>query len=89
MSGIELPVLGQVADPDKRLGCLERGAQDVLDHPFFGEIDFARLVAREMQPPFVPEVDHDEDVSNFEEPAKYDGIDTADITLSPADFDGW
>ena len=77
-------------DPDKRFGCLERGAQDVLDHPFFGPIDFAKLVAREVEPPHEPDVEDDEDISNFEEPeAQDDGIDTADITLNPADFDGW
>jgi serine/threonine protein kinase len=78
------------ADPDKRLGCLEGGASDVLGHKFFEEIDFKKLVAKELTPPFTPDVEDDEDISNFEEPEDQDdGVDTADVTLNQADFDGW
>jgi serine/threonine protein kinase len=79
-----------IADPDKRFGCLEGGAGDVLAHKFFEGIDFKKLVAKELMPPYTPDVEDDEDISNFEEPEDQDdGVDTADVTLNQADFEGW
>jgi serine/threonine protein kinase len=78
------------ADPEKRFGCLEGGAKDVLEHPFFAEMAFAKLVAKQLPPPYVPDVDDDEDISNFEEPEDQDdGIDTTEVTLNQADFEAW
>lgn len=78
------------ADPLKRFGCLEGGSQDVLKHQFFDSIDFEMLKAKQLAPPFTPEVEDDEDISNFEEPEDQDdGIDTEDIVLDQKDFAGW
>lgn len=42
-------------DPARRLGC--NGAQDIKKHPFFGRhLDFKKLLAKEIQPPFKPSV---------------------------------
>ena len=69
---------------------VEGGAGDVLAHKFFEEIDFEKLVAKQLMPPYTPDVEDDEDISNFEEPEDQDdGVDTTDVTLNQADFDGW
>ena len=54
-------------DPSKRLGCLPvRGAFDIQEHPFFHEIEWAKLLEREMKPPFRPRVSSDTDIRNFD-----------------------
>ncbi|EDV22762.1 uncharacterized protein TRIADDRAFT_28308 [Trichoplax adhaerens] len=42
-------------DPKKRLGCVEDGVESPNDHPFFKSIDFAKLGALKVKPPFVPD----------------------------------
>ena len=41
-------------DPSRRLG--SKGAQEIKDHPFFDEIDWKKLMARKITPPFRPDV---------------------------------
>lgn len=43
-------------NPAKRLGCAARGGEDVRTHPFFRRIDWARVEARDVQPPFKPKI---------------------------------
>lgn len=43
-------------DPRQRLGCGAEGAAEVKRHPFFRSINFKRLEAGIMTPPFVPDV---------------------------------
>ena len=77
-------------DPANRFGCLEGGVDDVMKHPFFKDIDFAALARREIKPPYTPEVEDDEDISNFEEPDDQDdGMDTSGIVIDQKDFEGW
>jgi len=53
-------------DPSQRLGV--NGAQDIKNHPFFARhIDWKRLVAKKIQPPFKPAVASAIDTSNFDE----------------------
>ncbi|XP_010778293.1 G protein-coupled receptor kinase 5 [Notothenia coriiceps] len=42
-------------DPKQRLGCLADAAADVKLHPFFRRINFKRLEAGIVEPPFVPD----------------------------------
>ncbi|KAK5871186.1 hypothetical protein PBY51_004080 [Eleginops maclovinus] len=42
-------------DPKQRLGCLADAAADVKAHPFFKKINFKRLEAGIVEPPFVPD----------------------------------
>ena len=53
-------------DPAHRLGV--NGAADIKNHPFFARhIDWKRLVAKKIQPPFKPAVASAIDTSNFDE----------------------
>jgi serum/glucocorticoid-regulated kinase 2 len=52
-------------DPAKRLG--NGGYQEILQHPFFKEIDFNKLLMKELDIPYKPTLSEDMfDVSNFE-----------------------
>uniref|UniRef100_A0A3B5APX4 G protein-coupled receptor kinase n=1 Tax=Stegastes partitus TaxID=144197 RepID=A0A3B5APX4_9TELE len=42
-------------DPSDRLGCLGGGASEVKAHPIFRSINFKRLEAGMLQPPFIPD----------------------------------
>ncbi|CAH2265156.1 jg9306 [Pararge aegeria aegeria] len=53
-------------NPQKRLGCGLRGEEDVRTHVFFRRIDWTRVEARDVQPPFKPKIKHRKDVSNFD-----------------------
>ena len=52
--------------PTKRLGVLVNGPQDVLNHTWFRGIDWNKLVAEQIRPPFKPKVANDGDTSNFD-----------------------
>jgi serum/glucocorticoid-regulated kinase 2 len=41
-------------EPEKRLG--NGGAQEIKSHPFFASIDWKKLMAKRIQPPFKPSV---------------------------------
>lgn len=43
-------------DAKQRLGCQEEGAAEVKRHPFFRNMNFKRLEAGMLDPPFVPDV---------------------------------
>lgn len=54
-------------NPCKRLGSNPtRGEEDVKSHSFFRRIDWEKVAAREVQPPFKPKIKHRKDVSNFD-----------------------
>lgn len=53
-----------VRDPEKRLGT--KGGTEVKNHPWFGDIDWDKLVKKEIDPPFKPKVKNVEDTSQID-----------------------
>jgi serine/threonine protein kinase len=52
-------------NPAQRLG--SKGADTVKRHDFFRKIDWKKLPLKEVSPPFIPALNHDEDLAHFEE----------------------
>ena len=53
-------------DPNKRLGCGENGWKDVKNHKFFDGVNWDDAKEKKLKPPFIPEVQNDEDIKYFE-----------------------
>eukprot|EP00050_Salpingoeca_kvevrii_P016733 m.58125 g.58125 ORF g.58125 m.58125 type:complete len:481 (+) comp7124_c0_seq1:1-1443(+) len=53
-------------DPKERLGASPRDGLEVMEHPYFSDIDFAKLNRRGIEPPWKPVVKDELDVSNFD-----------------------
>ncbi|NP_001087513.1 G protein-coupled receptor kinase 6 S homeolog [Xenopus laevis] len=64
-------------DPKERLGCQGRGAQEVKEHPLFKQINFKRLEAGILEPPFKPDPQaiYCKDVLDIEQFSTVKGID--------------
>ena len=45
-----------VKNPGKRLGCMEKGEEEIKNHLFFKMINWLKVEAREVQPPFKPKI---------------------------------
>ncbi|TFY82996.1 hypothetical protein EWM64_g1018 [Hericium alpestre] len=61
-------------DPSKRYGNLHHGAGDVFAHPWFAEVDWERLRAREITAPYLPKIAGDGDASAFERYPEDDAV---------------
>lgn len=56
-----------IKDPIKRLGGGPKDAEELKGHPFLRSINWTLLTERKVPPPFLPQIDHELDVSNFAE----------------------
>lgn len=43
-------------DPSKRYGNMKNGAGDVFAHPWFREVDWGKLAARDLTAPYLPKI---------------------------------
>ena len=50
-------------DPTKRYGNLRHGAGDVFAHPWFREVDWDKLLKREITAPYLPKINNPGDAS--------------------------
>ncbi|KAG6872517.1 hypothetical protein C0995_009207 [Termitomyces sp. Mi166 len=55
------------SDPSKRYGNMRHGAGDVFAHPWFREVDWDKLQAREITAPYLPKISGDGDASAFDQ----------------------
>uniref|UniRef100_A0A8C9WDK2 G protein-coupled receptor kinase n=1 Tax=Scleropages formosus TaxID=113540 RepID=A0A8C9WDK2_SCLFO len=71
-------------DPKERLGCQGRGAVEVKQHPIFRNINFKRLEANMLDPPFIPDprAVYCKDVLDIEQFSTVKGV-----NLDPTDDD--
>uniref|UniRef100_A0A7N6ADJ5 G protein-coupled receptor kinase n=1 Tax=Anabas testudineus TaxID=64144 RepID=A0A7N6ADJ5_ANATE len=71
-------------DPKERLGCQGRGAIEVKQHPIFRNINFKRLEANMLDPPFIPDprAVYCKDVLDIEQFSTVKGV-----NLDPTDDD--
>lgn len=53
-------------DPSKRLGSANAEATDILEHPFFRNINWPELRAQKTKPPFKPVVRNAKDTSQID-----------------------
>ena len=65
------------ADRSKRFGCLKDGADDIKRHRWFKGVDWGRVHARRVKPPYVPGFASPDDTSNFDKYPESDGDDGA------------
>ncbi|KAI7868931.1 kinase-like domain-containing protein [Spinellus fusiger] len=54
------------SDLSKRYGNLKGGSEDIKRHPWFQGVDFNRILARQIRPPYVPQIRGDGDASHFD-----------------------
>ncbi|CEP07803.1 hypothetical protein [Parasitella parasitica] len=54
------------SDLTKRYGNLKDGSEDIKRHKWFQGVDFNRVLARQIRPPYVPNIAGDGDASHFD-----------------------
>ncbi|EGV64113.1 Serine/threonine kinase [Yamadazyma tenuis] len=53
-------------DPSMRLGSSERDALEIMEHPYFADVNFDDILSCNIQPPYLPELTSEHDYSNFD-----------------------
>lgn len=63
--------------PTERLGCMAGGYREVKHHDFFQEVNFNKLVKKQIKAPWVPHIEDALDISHFE---NFDAEDEKEFT---------
>lgn len=53
-------------DPRTRLGAGPTDALEIRNHPYFSNVDWEKLLKKQVKPPFKPKVESETDTSNFD-----------------------
>lgn len=69
------------SDLTKRYGCLRAGSKDIKKSKWFRDLDFDKLMKKELEPPITPEVESSMDTSNFEQYPEEEEESEEDSTL--------
>jgi len=56
-----------VKDPTHRLGSLAGGERDILEHPWYSDLNLHSLRHRETRAPWIPTIEDPLDTSNFDD----------------------
>lgn len=72
-------------DPQRRLGSGPRDALEIMEHPYFADINFDALLGLHIEPPYRPEIDSPTDVRFFdtEFTSEVPALTPMNSTLSP------
>lgn len=54
-------------DSTQRLGSSERDALEIMEHPYFQDVNFDDVLNMRIQPPYLPEISSEHDYSNFDQ----------------------
>ncbi|TMW65952.1 hypothetical protein Poli38472_003717 [Pythium oligandrum] len=73
-------------DPARRLGGGANGGRDIMAHPFFEPIDWDKLMKKEIEPPFKPEVSSVDDITNV--PEMFQNMAAVDSPVNKKNGDG-
>jgi serine/threonine protein kinase len=53
-------------NPSLRLGSGPQDAQEIKSHMYFSDVDWDKLIKKQVKPPFKPKVESETDTSNFD-----------------------
>lgn len=54
-------------DPEQRLGSGARDAEDIMEHPYFANIDWNAIIRCKVTPPYIPDIKDPRNVACFDE----------------------
>jgi len=95
MNPMAIDLISQLlkVNPKKRLGYGEKDAQKIKEHPYFKDVDWDKYWNREIEPPFIPEVEGEMDVKYFDKMFTDEPVDSNRTTIksrsSASDYKGF
>jgi len=54
-------------DPSQRLGSSTRDAEEIMEHPYFADVNFDDVLNLRIPAPYIPEISSEHDYSNFDQ----------------------
>mgnify|MGYP000883667790 CR=1 FL=1 len=62
---------------DKRIGA-KGGMDEIFSHPFFKEVDFVKMINKELKPPYMPTI-NDNELKYFDPKLQQHSLDSSDL----------